>query len=259
MICFAVFLLLSHVALTRALGGQVVGLNLIRAGSNTVVANLFDGAIINLAPGTTPNFNVDAVTSGSPITSVQFDLDSVTNFHTESTAAYALCGNVGSSFNTCSQLIVGSHKVTATTNGGTPFTVNFQIVSKSAPIAPPVSAPVPAPIPAPVPAPIRAPVPAPTPAPVPAPTPAPVPASPPTGTFQPILINCGGSAYTDTHGRVWSADSYFTGGSTYSNTAFNILITADDIIYQSERYGNFTYQIPIAIGFYQIILHLAEI
>ena len=81
----------------------------------------------------------------------------------------------------------------------------------------------------------------------------------PAGPFQPILINCGGAEYTDTQGRSWIADSYFTGGDTYSNTANNIMDTADDELYQGERWGEFSYEIPIPDGEYEVVLHLAEI
>ena len=73
-----------------------------------------------------------------------------------------------------------------------------------------------------------------------------------------ILINSGGSNYTATDGRVWSADNSFTGGQTYSNTE-PISGTADDLLYQTERYGNFSYNISIANGTYRVILHFAEI
>ena len=122
----------------------------------------------------------------------------------------------------------------------------IEIVASGSGPSPPASAPIPAQVPARIPAL------------VPVPIRAPLPVSP-TGIVQPILINCGGSVYTDTQGRVWGADSYFTGGSTYRNTTSDILNTADDTIYQSERYGVFTYQIPIAIGTYQVIFHESEI
>jgi hypothetical protein len=86
------------------------------------------------------------------------------------------------------------------------------------------------------------------------PTPAPV-----GSAFQTILINCGGISYTDTQGRIWSRDQYFQGGSTYANTATNIIDTEDDRIYWSERYGTFTYNIPVPLGNYEVVLHFAEI
>ena len=34
--------------------------------------------------------------------------------------------------------------------------------------------------------------------------------------------------------------------------------TVDDPIYQSERVGTFSYSIPLPLGTYEIIVHLAE-
>ncbi len=71
-------------------------------------------------------------------------------------------------------------------------------------------------------------------------------------------INSGGSQYTY-QDRVWSADAYFNGGSTYSITQ-GISNTLEDPIYQSERFGNVTYQFPVPeAGDYEVILHFAEI
>jgi hypothetical protein len=86
------------------------------------------------------------------------------------------------------------------------------------------------------------------------PTPAPV-AKP----FETILINCGGSRYNGTDGRQWSADRYASGGLTHAGAAINITDTEDDRIYWSERYGTFTYNIPVPLGNYEVILHFAEI
>jgi hypothetical protein len=73
-----------------------------------------------------------------------------------------------------------------------------------------------------------------------------------------VRINSGGPA-VQTGGQSWVADQYFTGGSTYSTTTA-ISNTTDDIIYQSERYGNVTYQIPVPQnGLYSVDIHLAEI
>ena len=35
--------------------------------------------------------------------------------------------------------------------------------------------------------------------------------------------------------------------------------TVDDLIYQSERVGSFSYAIPVPVGTYEIIIHLAEL
>jgi Malectin domain len=86
------------------------------------------------------------------------------------------------------------------------------------------------------------------------PTPAPV-----ARPFETILINCGGSRYNGTDGRRWSADRYASGGATFAGPASSIDDTDDDRIYWSERYGTFTYNIPVPLGNYEVILHFAEI
>ena len=48
------------------------------------------------------------------------------------------------------------------------------------------------------------------------------------------------------------------GGSSYRGSA-SIANTADDFIYQSERYGNFSYLFAVPNGVYDITLHFAEI
>jgi hypothetical protein len=74
-----------------------------------------------------------------------------------------------------------------------------------------------------------------------------------------FAVNSGGSAFTASDGTVYSADTSYSGGSTYSNGSA-ISGTTDDTLYQSERYGNpFSYNIPLAIGDYQVTLKFAEI
>ena len=54
-------------------------------------------------------------------------------------------------------------------------------------------------------------------------------------------------------------DNYFIGGNLYSNKSA-IAGTANDAIYQTERYGNMSYQIPVPVaGVYDIRLHFAEL
>jgi len=99
------------------------------------------------------------------------------------------------------------------------------------------------------------PVPAPT---VPVPAPSPV-ASPTSSVFKPVLINAGGASFKDVRGRVWAADSYFTGGySSADGSAFTFSGTQDQAIYQTERYGIFEYNIPLPEGSYEVIIHLSE-
>ncbi len=73
-----------------------------------------------------------------------------------------------------------------------------------------------------------------------------------------IRIDAGGPGYTDPLGQVWLPDTNFVGGYTFSTTA-PIAGTTDDPLHQTERYGNFSYQIPVQNGGYQVTLHFAEI
>ena len=73
-----------------------------------------------------------------------------------------------------------------------------------------------------------------------------------------IYINAGGPTISN-GGVLWQSDRNFSGGKASSNTALNIAGTTNDQIYQSERFGNFQYNIPVANGNYTVQLHFAEI
>ena len=72
-----------------------------------------------------------------------------------------------------------------------------------------------------------------------------------------LRINAGGPAL-ENDGKEFSADTYFSGGKTYVNTAATVAP-----LYQSERSANppatFNYSIPVANGSYLVNLHFAEI
>ncbi len=77
-------------------------------------------------------------------------------------------------------------------------------------------------------------------------------------------INAGGllasDAYTDGAGQAWSDDKSFSGGSTFVNSTASISGTSNDKLYRSERWGNWTYNIPVpSAGTYEVKLHFAEI
>ena len=105
------------------------------------------------------------------------------------------------------------------------------------------------------------------PAPAPSPTTSPPVAAPspfgPTNSFETILINAGGDAVVDFLGRKWIADTYFTGGIAYGDSSKEIVDSQDDYLYETERYGTFSYEIPVPpseLGWdLEIILHFAEI
>jgi hypothetical protein len=82
-----------------------------------------------------------------------------------------------------------------------------------------------------------------------------------------ILINCGGNNFIEkavNGGRIWGADQYFVGGNPYTETVgfMNNGVnetTLDYDLYQTERNGEFVYNIPVpSRGVYTVILHLLE-
>ncbi len=76
---------------------------------------------------------------------------------------------------------------------------------------------------------------------------------------QPVFaVNCGGPQYTDKNGVIFRADTGFSGGQTYT-TAAAISGTLDPFLYQSERFGSFSYNIPVANGNYSVTFKFAEI
>jgi len=78
-------------------------------------------------------------------------------------------------------------------------------------------------------------------------------------------INCGGGAFTDQSGRLWSADqAYTSGGWGYVDgeigfTSDPISNTEDDQLYQTERCRTFSYKFDVANGNYDVTLCFAEI
>jgi subtilisin-like proprotein convertase family protein len=76
-----------------------------------------------------------------------------------------------------------------------------------------------------------------------------------------ININCGGNAYTSSTGVNYLADGNFDNGTVFSNTTVPINNTADQILYQTERYdNNLAYSFPVPLnGNYEVTLHFAEV
>ncbi len=78
-----------------------------------------------------------------------------------------------------------------------------------------------------------------------------------TGTFS-LRIHAGGGAYVDAQGYTWSADAGYTGGAPWS-TANPIVNTNAAPLYQSARWGSFSYLFPVPNGQYTVNLKFAEI
>ena len=71
-------------------------------------------------------------------------------------------------------------------------------------------------------------------------------------------INAGSSTAVTMAGVVYQPDRFYTGGSANS-TSDAIGGTVDDAVYQTERYGNATYEIPVTNGVYTVALHMVEL
>lgn len=64
--------------------------------------------------------------------------------------------------------------------------------------------------------------------------------------------------YVDHAGKVWDPDTYFSGGSSVQSAVQHIWRTQDPIIYRTSRQGDFSYNIPLKPGVYELRLHFAE-
>jgi len=75
-----------------------------------------------------------------------------------------------------------------------------------------------------------------------------------------IRIACGwiSNSVTDTLGLIWAADNSFTNGNPANTGLANATNTNDSPIFCAQRYGSFTYSIPIPNGNYSLRLGFAE-
>lgn len=75
--------------------------------------------------------------------------------------------------------------------------------------------------------------------------------------LNPVRIVTQSNSVTDSHGQVWEADNYYSGGQT-SNHFKVVSGTPDGDLFANERYGHFSYAIPVAPGVYALNLYFAE-
>jgi hypothetical protein len=76
-----------------------------------------------------------------------------------------------------------------------------------------------------------------------------------------VRILCGveSGSYTDSFERSWQSDRYFTGGSPVQSPSNQVIWgTRDQQIYRNRREGNFSYDIPLKPGIYELRLYFAE-
>ena len=71
-------------------------------------------------------------------------------------------------------------------------------------------------------------------------------------------VNAGGRAFTSADGTSYAADTGFEGGSSHGENV-SIDGTEDDALYQTERYGDFSYAKTLENGSYEVTLQFAEI
>ncbi|MGO9261851.1 MAG: malectin domain-containing carbohydrate-binding protein [Bryobacteraceae bacterium] len=83
------------------------------------------------------------------------------------------------------------------------------------------------------------------------------------GKVRPVRIRAGWtSSWQDSGGQQWEADSYFLGGNALvrtTNPAQQSNSMAPDMeLYASERWGHFSYAVPVAEGRYRVTLKFCE-
>lgn len=75
----------------------------------------------------------------------------------------------------------------------------------------------------------------------------------------PVRLVMQPTAVTDHSGNLWHPDNYFQNG-TFSDLPQVVSGTSDPNLYSQERYGHFTYSIPVDTrGRYTLVLHFAEL
>ena len=83
------------------------------------------------------------------------------------------------------------------------------------------------------------------------------------GTVHPVRIRAGWpSSWRDSAGREWDADHYFLGGNALVRTSNPVRDSDgkqfDTAVYSSERWGHFSYALPVPDGRYKVTLRFSE-
>ncbi len=74
-----------------------------------------------------------------------------------------------------------------------------------------------------------------------------------------ILAGYTKKTYVDRAGHVWSGDRYYNGGRPVSQPRQFIYRTLDPTLFQTQRFGEFSYDIPLRPGTYELRLYFAEL
>ncbi|MBS1805697.1 MAG: hypothetical protein JST28_20340 [Acidobacteria bacterium] len=76
------------------------------------------------------------------------------------------------------------------------------------------------------------------------------------GHIRPVRVLARQSPYYSNDSHWWSPDNYFEGGQLASY-AQEVTGTDDPELYETERWGNFSYSVPVTPGRYSVTLHFA--
>jgi hypothetical protein len=76
------------------------------------------------------------------------------------------------------------------------------------------------------------------------------------GRANPIRIGMRNSPWTDPDGKTWEPDTYFIRGRRIRHSIPQDTLLAE--LYREERYGHFSYAVPVPPGTYTVNLHFAE-
>ncbi len=77
------------------------------------------------------------------------------------------------------------------------------------------------------------------------------------GRTRPVRVVASETSVVDADGQVWNADQYSIGGRLVKRTD-GAVESHSQQLYEGERYGNFSYHIPLAPGKYRVRLFFAE-
>jgi hypothetical protein len=77
------------------------------------------------------------------------------------------------------------------------------------------------------------------------------------GALRPVRIVCRPQQFRDAKGNVWQPDSFYKGGQQITRP-HGAPLPVDSEVYRGERYGRFTYSIPVTPGSYTVRLYFWE-
>jgi hypothetical protein len=78
------------------------------------------------------------------------------------------------------------------------------------------------------------------------------------GRMRAVRILAGSAGFRDRKGQFWTPDRFSMGGQVVARTQTPVTGAPDPELYQYERFGNFSYAIPVANGRYSVNLYFTE-